>query len=143
MPAIPSPRSNRRYRLEIIPLIDIMFFLLATFLMVSLSLLPNEGLPLRLPPARTAAPDDDPAPSLTLSVNRDGQVFLQQQRVTLAELPTRLAEIKRTAPDTRLILQGDEGAEFGWVVVVLDEARRQGLNQLILRTRPAEAPVNH
>ena len=140
MPAIPSPRSHRRHRLEVIPLIDIMFFLLATFLMVSLSSLPNEGIPLHLPPARTSAPGDDPANSLTLSVSREGQVSLQHHPVPLAELPQRLAEIKRTTPDMRLILQGDEGAEFGRVVAVLDEARRQGLNKLTLRTRPPDSP---
>ena len=139
MPAIPSPRSNRRHRLEIIPLIDIMFFLLATFLMVSLTMLQNEGIPLSLPAARTSMPSDDDTKTLTLSVNREGDVFVQQQAVTLAELAVRLAELKRTAPDTRLILQGDDRADFGKVVAVLDEARRQGLNKLIIRTRPPEA----
>jgi biopolymer transport protein ExbD len=135
MPAIPSPRSQRRHRLEIIPLIDIMFFLLATFLMVSLSLLPNEGITLQLPAARTSTSTEDDTRSLTLSVSREGQIYFQQQPVALEELPQRLADLKRSAPDTRLILQGDEGAAFGRVVTVLDEARRQGLARLTLRTR--------
>ena len=55
---IPSPTVARRARIEIIPLIDIMFFLLATFVMVSLSMVKNQGIPIRLPVATTSAPQD-------------------------------------------------------------------------------------
>lgn len=56
MTKIPSPRSNKRARIEIIPLIDIIFFLLATFVMVSLSMVQNRGIPVTLPAAATGAP---------------------------------------------------------------------------------------
>ena len=58
MPSLPSPRGKTRPRLEIIPFIDIMFFLLATFMMVSLSMIKNEGLPVKLPQAATATPQN-------------------------------------------------------------------------------------
>jgi biopolymer transport protein ExbD len=54
---IPSPRAKRRARIEI-PLIDIMFFLLATFVMVSLSMIRNQGINVNLPVAATSAPQD-------------------------------------------------------------------------------------
>ena len=56
MTTIPSPRSTRRARIEIIPLIDIIFFLLATFVMVSLSMIQNRGIPVQLPAATTGVP---------------------------------------------------------------------------------------
>ncbi len=56
MTPIPSPRSKKRARIEIIPLIDIIFFLLATFVMVSLSMVKNKAIPVNLPPASTGAP---------------------------------------------------------------------------------------
>jgi biopolymer transport protein ExbD len=56
MTIIPSPRGQKRARIEIIPLIDIMFFLLATFVMVSLSMVKNQGIPVRLPSAATGQP---------------------------------------------------------------------------------------
>lgn len=53
---IPSPRSRRKARIEIIPLIDIIFFLFATFVMVSLSMVKNHGIPVHLPAAATGSP---------------------------------------------------------------------------------------
>jgi biopolymer transport protein ExbD len=55
---IPSPRAKRRAHIEIIPLIYIMFFLLATFVMVSLSMIRNQGINVNLPVAATSAPQD-------------------------------------------------------------------------------------
>lgn len=138
MPEIRPPRSPRRHRLEIIPLIDIMFFLLATFLMVSLGLLQNEGIALNLPPARSSRPEEDPAKTITLSIGHDGRVFIQNQTVTAKELSVYLAGLGRVSPEVRLILQGDARADFGRVVAVLDEARRAGLHKLTIRTTQPE-----
>jgi biopolymer transport protein ExbD len=108
-------------------------------MMVSLSLLRNEGIPLDLPPSQSAIQPDADAPALTLSVSREGRVFVEQVAVSLEELADRLAVAQRTAPDTRLILQGDAGADFGRIVEVLDVARQQGLPQVVIRTRPPES----
>ena len=83
MPAIPSPRSGRKPRLEIIPFIDIMFFLLATFMMVSLSLIHNQGIELNLPGATSARPQEQTDHTQTVSVAKSGELFLNKEPITL------------------------------------------------------------
>lgn len=141
MPAIPSPRQGRRPRLEIIPFIDIMFFLLATFMMVSLTMVKGEGIDLILPKATTSAPLQDRPESVTLSVDVQGGVFWNRQALGREELRSRLVDLKQKAPETTLVVQADYGCDFGRVVEVFDEARRQGLTKLVIRTeKPVTAP---
>ncbi len=77
---IPSIRPRSRARIEIIPLIDIMFFLLATFVMVSLSMVKNRGIPLILPAANTGAAQDR-QDHVTVSIAETGQLYLDQREL--------------------------------------------------------------
>jgi biopolymer transport protein ExbD len=77
MTIIPSPRGQKRARIEIIPLIDIMFFLLATFVMVSLSMVKNQGIPVRLPSAATGQPQER-KDAATITVSATGQLYLDK-----------------------------------------------------------------
>ncbi len=74
MARLPSPRAKVRPRLEIIPFIDIMFFLLATFMMVSLSMIRNEGISVHLPTAATAVPQER-HDQVSLSVTEAGGLY--------------------------------------------------------------------
>lgn len=77
MTPIPSPRSNKRARIEIIPLIDIIFFLLATFVMVSLSMVKNRAIPVHLPVAASgSAQDRSEFAAITITAN--GDVFFNK-----------------------------------------------------------------
>ncbi len=78
---IPSPRSRRKARIEIIPLIDIIFFLFATFVMVSLSMVKNKGIPVNLPAAATGAPQPHEE-SAVITVDATGALFFNRQSVT-------------------------------------------------------------
>jgi biopolymer transport protein ExbD len=77
-------RQRRRGRIEIIPMIDVMFFLLATFMLASLSLQNLHSLTVNLPRGQ-AAPLSAPR-SITLTVTREGQILLDQTAVTLETL---------------------------------------------------------
>jgi len=123
-----------RPRLEIIPFIDIMFFLLATFMMVSLTMVQNEGLDLDLPAARTSTPNH-PDERLTISVAEDGSVYVDKTQVSSTELSARMAELKKSAPETKIVLQGDYACDYGKVVEVFDLARSHGLTKLVIRTK--------
>ena len=81
-------RQRRRGRIEIIPMIDVMFFLLATFMLASLSLQNLHSLR-REPPAR-AGPPLQATRSVTLTVTRDGAILLDQTAVTLDTLAAAL-----------------------------------------------------
>ena len=125
-----SSGGGKKARIEIIPLIDIIFFLLATFIMVSLSMSKNQGVQVALPTASTAASLGDQQEldkAVTLSVNANGDVYYNKEKISLGQLPLNLQAYKTTSKDPRVILNGDAGADFKNVVAVLDEVRKIGI----------------
>ena len=135
---IPSPQGRRRARIEIIPLIDIMFFLLAPFVMVSLSMIKNRGIPVHLPAAASATPQKRNL-FVTVTVTRSGTIYLDKEQVTPERLASQLAEMKRGQSNLQLFIQGDEQAPLGSVTRVLDEVRLLGITKVAIQTRPARA----
>ncbi len=132
-----SAGGVKKARLEIIPLIDIIFFLLATFVMVSLSMTKNQGIQVPLPGASTAASLGTQAEmdkAVTLSINAKGEVFYNKEKITLAQLPIKLATLKSTNKDPKVLINGDAGADFKHVVAVLDEARKSGIAKVGINT---------
>jgi biopolymer transport protein ExbD len=129
--------SNKRARIEIIPLIDIIFFLLATFVMVSLSMTKNQGLQVALPSAAAASTLMEPqeqSQALTLSVTEKGEVFFNKEKITLQQLPFRLQVFKTAENDPKVIINGDAQADFRIVVSVLDEVRKIGIAKVGIST---------
>lgn len=134
---IPSPFPRKRARLEIIPLIDIMFFLLATFIMVSLSMIQNKGLTVNLPGA-AAATAQAQTPSVTLSLSQAGRLYWNKEMIGPAELKPRLLGLMATDPDPKVFIHADAKAAYGDVVQVLDTVRGAGIQKVALRTRARE-----
>lgn len=127
----------KRARIEIIPLIDIMFFLLATFIMVSLAMTKNQGVQVALPTAGSAASlgnQQDMEKAVTLSVNAKGEVFYNKEKITIAQLPLKLATLKATSKDPKVIINSDASADFKHVVGVLDEVRKIGIAKVGINT---------
>jgi biopolymer transport protein ExbD len=127
----------KRARIEIIPLIDIIFFLLATFVMVSLSMTKNQGVQVALPGAASAATLVDQQQqnkALTLSVTAKGEVFFNKEKIALQQLPFRLQTFKSAEKDPKVIINGDAGADFKVVVAVLDEVRKIGISKVGIST---------
>ncbi len=136
---IPSPRAGKKARIEIIPLIDIIFFLLATFVLVSLSMVKNQGVPVNLPTAATSTPQDRSAPS-TVTLTARGEILFNRDVVSRKELTARLTALKAATPEPRVFINGDASAEFGQAVAVLDEARRLGITRIAIQTTLPPAP---
>src|SRR5262245_28580677 len=106
--------GRKRARIEIIPLIDIIFFLLATFIMVSLSMTKNQGVQVALPTAGSSTSLGDQQEmdkAVTLTVNERGDVFYNKEKVTLAQLPVRLQVLKAGGREPKVIINGDAGAD--------------------------------
>jgi biopolymer transport protein ExbD len=132
-----SSGARKRARIEIIPLIDIIFFLLATFIMVSLSMTKNQGVQVALPTASSAASLGDQQEmdkAVTLSVTEKGDLFYNKEKITLAQLPLKLQTLKSTAKEPRVIVNSDAGADFKHLVGVLDEVRRMGIAKVGINT---------
>jgi biopolymer transport protein ExbD len=139
MTPIPSPRSKRRARIEIIPLIDIIFFLLATFVMVSLSMVRSRGIPVNLPGAATGAPQE-PGEFATISISATGELFYNKQPVTEAQLGDALKQLLASEAEPRVFINGDTKAEFGKAIAVLDEVRSLGITRVAIETQPKASP---
>jgi len=132
---IPSPRSARRARIEIIPLIDIIFFLLATFVMVSLSMVKSKGLPVNLPAAASGEQENrDDFTSIT--VTADNAILFNKQPVAVNALPELLAKLKAEQPDPKVFINGDENSRLGVTISVLDEVRKGGISKVAFETKP-------
>ena len=129
--------GRKRARIEIIPLIDIIFFLLATFIMVSLSMTKNQGVQVALPAAGTSESQGDQKElekAMTLSVTASGDVFCNKEKVTPAQLPLKLQIFKTSVKDPKVLINSDAGADFQHVVRVLDEARKIGILKVGINT---------
>ncbi len=123
-----KPRSRRRGRIEIIPMIDVMFFLLATFMLASLSLQNLHSLAVDLPRGRaTALQADKP---VTLTVTRDGEVLLNEVAVTLDSLSATLSTLIR-GPETKIVVAADNAAPNGVVVQAMLRAREAGAEHFL------------
>ncbi len=131
---IPATHQRRRARIEIIPLIDIMFFLLATFVIVSLSMVKNEGINVRLPTAETGSPQERDH-IVTVSITEAGTLYLDKEAIVLDALRDRLRSLQSVDPDLSVFLNGDEEADFGVVMKVFDELRQLGINRVSVQTR--------
>ena len=131
---IPSPRAQKRARIEIIPLIDVIFFLLATFIMVSLSMVKSRGIPVNLPAASTSA-KQNPANDTVITVTAKGTLFFNKESLTLEQLPARLRQLKAVNPDPKVYLNGDDKANFGAAVAVLDELRKADISKVAIDTQ--------
>ena len=132
---IPSPRSTRRARIEIIPLIDIIFFLLATFVMVSLSMVKSKGLPVNLPDAASGETQNrDEFTSIT--VTAENALLFNKKPVAAADLAAALQKLKAENADPKIFINGDEDSRLGMTIFVLDEARKCGITKVSFETKP-------
>ena len=137
---MPSRSSKRRGRIEIIPLIDIIFFLLATFVMVSLSMVQNQGISVRLPKAVSGEKQEAAPRVVTVTVAATSDVYLNKEKVTYEQLLERLQALRKEDPEIRVVFNGDSLAYFGDVVRALDETRKSGLTKIAIQTTGAAQP---
>ena len=131
---IPLPTSRKRPRIEIIPLIDIIFFLLATFVIISLSMVKNQGLNVNLPSSSTGVSQDRKA-VVTITVTQTNEVYLNQEKINLDDLSLRLKGLKDQDPDLKVLINGDSHAYFQGAIAVLDKVRAVGITRVAIQTK--------
>jgi biopolymer transport protein TolR len=143
-----SSRRSRRGRarapmaeINVTPFVDVMLVLLIIF-MVTAPLLVS-GVPVELPESR-ANPLDQKDEPLDISIDKEGQVFLDSQPVSAGELSARLEQIaadQNPQNPRQIMLRGDTGISYGEMMKVMGELNRVGLNSVSLVTSAAKAPV--
>jgi biopolymer transport protein ExbD len=137
-----SPRTSggvKKARIEIIPLIDVIFFLLATFVLFTLSLNKSQGVHVDLPTSETGVPRD-PAGTATISVTTEGTMAWDKDPITLDEFLIRLKAFHMEHPDdARILINGDKEASFSSVIYVFDEVRKVGIQKVLIETQAKAA----
>jgi biopolymer transport protein ExbD len=120
-----TPIPHKKGRIEIIPLIDIMFFLLASFMMVSLSQVHMKGMKVNLPTGQmgeTQAKNE----YISVSVDRDGHPFFDKQEMTYESLTQRLKQVHDENPEAKVFVRGDQDTVHFNIIRVLDILRSVG-----------------
>lgn len=115
-------------RIEIIPLIDIMFFLLASFMLVSLSMTQLHRVPVTLPAAATGIPDAK-TPPIQIAIDANGVTTSDQKIVTLSEITARL-KTEAAPADARVLISADAESRHKQVLGVLDAVRAAGIQKV-------------
>ncbi len=122
----------RKARIEIIPMIDIMFFLLVFFIMVTLHMIPDAGIASRLPTSATA--QSMPKAQITLAVDKAGVIHLDQKTLS----PAALTALLRGRPDPdalQVTLAGDKDTSLQQLMTVMDACRKAGVTKIGLAAR--------
>ena len=130
---IPSPIPRRRSRIVIIPLIDIMFFLLASFMMVALEMEKTENIKVNLPPASESKQDYRPN-MVNIAVDKSGAAWLEKKQISLADLASVLKERFRANPDVPVYISGDRDTLHGDMVKVYQVVRAVGIQKVAFMT---------
>ena len=131
---IRTPLPVRKTRLEIIPLIDIMFFLLASFMMVSLQMQIVRTVKANLPTATQAAANQKPD-LVNVFVNRDGQVSVDKKAISLSDFNVLLTNRLNLNTNLPVYITGAKDATHGKIVSVLDFVRRAGIQQVAIAVK--------
>jgi len=133
-------RPLKKARIEIIPMIDIIFFLLATFVLFTLSLNRIQSVPVDLPvPNPNPSAQDDKDDMVILQVSAEDSLFWNREPMELSELPGRLTAYKSQVQMPRIMVSNDEKARFGSAVRVLDEIRKSGIESFSVETTNTRA----
>jgi len=127
--------AKKKPRIEIIPMIDTMFFLLVFFMIATLSMTIQHGMPVSLPTAESSTDSLDEHVSLTLT--QEGTLYYNKEVITLQELERRLINLRQTSSDPSLLINADEQVPHGQVIKVMDLIRLSGITSMSIATQPS------
>jgi biopolymer transport protein ExbD len=131
-------RETKRARIEIIPMIDTIFFLLVFFMISTLSMSHYSGLPVNLPKAATG--QQPPSQSAAMTISADGKVTIDKQPVGHQQIGAVLRIRLAKNPELLVLVNADERVEHGLVVDVMDQARQAGVATMAIAVKPKEKP---
>jgi biopolymer transport protein ExbD len=129
-----SRKHFKKARIEIIPMIDTIFFLLVFFMISTLSMARYSGLPVNLPKAATG--QQPASESAAVTITPDGKVFIDKQEIARENIRSALQQRLSANPELLVVINADERVEHGLVVKVMDDARRAGVTKLAIAVKP-------
>ncbi|HMJ05000.1 MAG TPA: biopolymer transporter ExbD [Chthoniobacterales bacterium] len=126
-----SPIPKKHARIEIIPLIDIMFFLLASFMMVSLSQTHMKGIRVDLPSKNSPPPPpNQPKDFVSIRVTEGNLIYFDNAPVSDEQILPRLFELHQSNKDIKVSLSAEQTALHGDVITLLDRIRSAGITKI-------------
>lgn len=129
---IRSLRTTNKPKLMIIPMIDIIFFLLVFFMMSMLSMVVQKSMPVSLPTATASSVDLQR--KIPITITADGKIYVEQDAYDLNGMAKRLEAEKAKGGDLTIILRADQRAQYGEFVQVLDTLKNMQLNKIAVAT---------
>lgn len=124
----------KRARIEIIPMIDTIFFLLVFFMIASLAMTTMTGIKVALPKASTGEKTAQARVILTMTAN--GRIYLKKQPIQLSEVAVALRREVEANPKVQVIINADKSLRYGKVIGLIDEAKRANPAVLSIATEP-------
>ena len=134
-------RPVEKARIELIPMIDTMAFLLVFFMIASLAMSRQAGMPVNLPRAEAANPQTWGDRSLVVTLDREGRVFLNKEEVNRGELEEAIRARLARRQDLVVVINADRALRHGDVMKAMDAAKRAGAAHMAIATMPAKEPV--
>ncbi len=129
-----STTTQKKARIEIIPMIDTMFFLLVFFMIATLSMTIQHGMPVNLPTADSAT--DKVPDQISLTLTHEGTLYYNKDRIELSELEIRLTSLRQIDSDPSVVINADEQVPHGRVIKVMDIIRLAGIPNMAIATKP-------
>jgi len=133
-----SPIPHKKTRLEIIPLIDVMFFLLASFMMVSLTMTKQQTIKVNLPVAAASQSDFKPD-MINIGVSAAGDLFIDKEPMSLPALEQRLKDRYAKDAQTPVYISGDGDTRHADMIRALDAVRRAGFTKVAFNVKATAA----
>lgn len=132
MITVKIPRKpGKKARIEIIPMIDTMFFLLVFFMLATLSMTSQSGVPVNLPQA--IGIEEQVKQVATLSIAKDGKIYFNKEEIaSSADALLRLRQQKLADAQMSVIINADRSVEHGQVVELLDAIQQSGLAKVAI-----------
>ena len=132
-----SATAKKKARIEIIPMIDTMFFLLVFFMIATLSMTMQHGMPVNLPEANSTT--DKISEPISLTITEHGELFYNKEMIILTQLKTKLFELNQSNKEPSIVINADEHVEHGIVVKVMDAVRLSGIHKMAIATKSETA----
>jgi biopolymer transport protein ExbD len=124
--------ESDRPRVEVIPMIDIMMFLLVFFVVISLNMIAGSGIPLEIPGSKTT--QQIKKSTITVGVTKTGETVVEGRKVNSDELKARLVALKKDGP-VDVVLAGDKDASLQVLLAVMDSIRGAGISSVGIAAR--------
>lgn len=127
-----SLRTTNKPKLMIIPMIDIIFFLLVFFMMSMLSMVVQKSVPINLPSSQTAKVDIQK--KVPITVTADGSIYVEQTKTTIDGMIKYLQIEQGKGTEMTVVLRGDKAVQYGRFVQVLDTLKQMNIAKIAIAT---------